>query len=290
MVLSLRYKTNLLVYWTFHNTNFVLRGDHLSRNKWMLGPKRLAYRWLYRLAARRVDGFIAVSDEVKMAMIDHIGPIQDKITVICNGVDVRRYQRTTDKISLRRQLGLAENARYIATVATFKEQKGHRYLIEAVSPLVSQFPDLQLLWIGDGELKEELMALARDANIEGQVRFLGLRSDVPDLLAASDYFILPSLWEGLPMALIEAMASGLPVVATQVSGTNQVMIAGKTGLLVPPGDSQQLSQAMIWLLCNPGGAQAMGAAAKRRVEESFSAQKQARDHIALFLQGVRNTP
>ena len=286
LVLSLRFRTNLAVYWTFHNTNFVLREDHLSRFKWLLGPKRLAYRWLYRLAARWVNGFIAVSDEVRTAMLDHLGPLQDKITVICNGVDIRRYQRPVDKTSLRRRLGLAENARFMVMVATFKEQKGHRYLIEAASPLVSQYPDLQFLLIGDGDLREEITAQARASGLNGQVHFMGLRNDIPDLLAASDIFILPSLWEGLPMALVEAMASGLPVIATEVSGTKQVMVPGETGLLVAPGDSQQLIQAMIRLLCDPAGAKAMGAAAKRRVEAYFSAQKQAQDHISLFLQDL----
>lgn len=283
LVLTLKYKTPLKVYWTFHNSNFALREDHLSRHKWLLGPKRLAYRWLYRLSARWINGFIAVSDEVRSSILAEIGPVQDKITVICNGVDVRRYRQPVDKTSLRRRLGLAENAQYMVMVATFKEQKGHRYLVEAASLLVSQFPGLQYLLIGDGDLKAEIIAQASAAGLGGRMHFLGLRSEIPDLLAASDYFILPSLWEGLPMALIEAMASGLPVIATEVSGTRQVMAPGETGLLVPPGDSRRLSQAMAQLLSDPARARAMGAAAKRRVAAHFSAQHQAQEHLSLFL-------
>ena len=104
---------------------------------------------------------------------------------------------------------------------------------------------------------------------------------MPALLAASDYFVLPSLWEGLPMALIEAMASGLPIVATDVSGTRQVMVPGETGVVVPPGDAQQLAAAIHYLLSNPPCAQAMGVAAQRRIED-FSAKKQAQEHIALY--------
>ena len=111
---------------------------------------------------------------------------------------------------------------------------------------------------------------------------LGNRDDVPDLLAASDLFVLPSLWEGLPMALIEAMASGLPIVATEVSGTIRVMVPGQTGILVPPGDAQKLAEAILQLLSDPERARAMGKAARRRVEREFSAQKQAEEHLALY--------
>jgi glycosyltransferase involved in cell wall biosynthesis len=171
-------------------------------------------------------------------------------------------------------------------VATFKEQKGHRYLVEAALPLVTQFPDVQFLLIGDGDLKDQIMIQVSESNLDEHFHFLGMRDDVPDLLAASDCFVLPSLWEGLPMALIEAMASGLPVIASDVSGTRQVMISGETGLLVPPGDAGQLTQAMLQLLRDPGCAQAMGVAAKRRVEAYFSARKQAQDHVSLFLQDL----
>jgi glycosyltransferase involved in cell wall biosynthesis len=170
----------------------------------------------------------------------------------------------------------------MVTVGTLKEQKGHRYLIEAARSVVSQFPDVHILFIGDGDLREELQAQTRVSGLEEPIHFLGSRNDVPDLLAASDYFVLPSLWEGLPMALIEAMASGLPIIATEVSGTKQVMVPNETGLLVPPGTVQQLKEAVINFLSEPARARAMGAAAQQRVEACFSAKRQAEEHIALY--------
>jgi glycosyltransferase involved in cell wall biosynthesis len=285
----LRYRRNLLVFWTFQNARFDLREDHLRRHKWLLRPKRWAHHLLYRLAARWVNGFIAVSDDVKTAIVETIGPVQDKITVICNSVDVRRYQRPVDRVRLRRQLGLAVEARVISVVATFKEQKGHRYLIEAAAPVIRQFPDVHFLLIGDGVLRETLQAQTRAASLESHVHFLGTRTDVPDLLAASDYFVLPSLWEGLSVALVEAMASGLPIIATEVSGTRQVMVPGETGLLVPPGDAPQLSEAIVQLLSEPAQARAMGAAARQRVEACFGAKKQAEDHMALYAREGRRS-
>ena len=282
VILTLRYRRDLLVFWTFQNAYFTLREDHLTRYKWSLRPKQFAYRMLYRLAARWVDGFIAVSEDVKTALMKTFDIPPDKITVICNSVDVRRYQRPVDRAGVRRELGLAESARVVTVVATFKEQKGHRYLIEAAPAVISQYPELHILFIGDGELREEWQLRARDAGADGHIHFLGFRQDIPELLAASDCFVLPSLWEGLPMALVEAMASGLPIIATEVSGSKQAMVHGETGLLVAPGDAAQLEEAMVRMLSRPDQARAMGIAAQKRVEAHFGARKQAEDHMALY--------
>jgi glycosyltransferase involved in cell wall biosynthesis len=118
--------------------------------------------------------------------------------------------------------------------------------------------------------------------VDGHVHFLGFRQDIPDLLAASDSFVLPSLWEGLPMALIEAMASGLPVIATAVSGSKQVVVDGESGMLVGPGKAGELAEAILRLMSNPGLAQQLGQAAPARVAVRFGARKQADDHIALY--------
>jgi glycosyltransferase involved in cell wall biosynthesis len=288
LVLLLRCTTRLrVVLWTFHSANFALIEAHLPKYKWLLKPKRYVHHQLYRLASRWVSGFVAVSDQVKETMVETIGPIEDRIFVICNGVDVRRYGQPVDKASVRSQLGLEAHTRLIAMVGTLKEVKGHRYMIEAMASIVPQFPDVHALLIGDGELRQELQARVEKLNLGEHIHFLGSRHDVPILLAASDLFVLPSLWEGLSMSLLEAMATGLPIVASEVSGTVQVIIPDETGILVLPGDARQLAQAVKQLLSDPARAQAMGAAARRRAEEEFSAQKQVDEHLALYrrLQG-----
>lgn len=283
LVLTLRARAGPLVFWTVQNASFTLRRDHLPSHRWLLGPKRWVYRALYRAATRWLSGFVAVSEDVKAAILRDIGSIpEQKITVICNSVDARRYRQPVDRAAVRSALGLPEQARVAAVVATFKRQKGHRYLIDAAGLAVARYPDLHILLVGDGELRDDLLAQVRSAGLAEHIHFLGSRQDVPDLLGASDCFILPSLWEGLSMALVEAMASGLPVIATEVSGTNQVMVDGETGLLVPPGDVARLAEAMLALLADPERARAMGEAARRRVEEYFSARRQAVDHIALY--------
>jgi len=282
LVLSLRLTRPLLVFWTFHNAQFVLRSEHLPRFRWLLGVKRWLHSLLYRLSAPHVHGYIAVSEDVRKAVHAYAGPLQNKVSVILNSVDVQRYQGAVDRIEIRQQLGVPVQSKLIAVVATFKKQKGHHYLIEAVSALIEKHPELHILFIGDGELKPDLQEMTRKLGLVDHIHFLGLRKDVPALLGASDFFVLPSLWEGLPMALIEAMATGLPVIATQVSGTKDVMLHLETGLLVQPGDAEQLSQAILQILSDPEDAKRMGDAGKSRVTEFFSAENQAQSHVKLY--------
>lgn len=283
LTLLLRYTTSAcIVLWTFHSARFELTAAQLRRHKWLLKPKRYVHRQLYRLAAHFVSGFIAVSEQVKISMLETIGPVQDKITVICNGVDIKRYSQSSDKTSTRHELGLDANAILITQVGTLKGVKGHRYMIEAMPAIISQYPAANVLFIGDGELGETLQAQAAAMNVDSHVHFLGNRRDVPALLAVSDVFVLPSLWEGLSMSLLEAMASGLPVVASEVSGTVQVVLPGEMGYLVPPGDVPALTEAIKQVLVNPERAQMMGDKGRRHVAANFSAQKQADEHLALY--------
>ena len=286
LVLSLRLgRTRPVVFWTAQNERLALRADQLPGRRWLLRPKMLGYRLLYSLTQRWAGGFVAVSDRVASAIQRELGGSPEKIAIIHNAVDLGRYGRggrEADRLRVRSSLGLGPASRLAITVATLKPQKGHRYLIEAAQALVSEFPDLHFAFVGDGELREELLARVRALGLAERVHFLGSRGDVSELLAASDLFVLPSLWEGLPMALIESMASGLPVVATDVSGTEEVVTSGETGLLVPPGDAVALAGAIARLLTRPDEAQALANAARARVAANFGAAKQAREHIALY--------
>jgi glycosyltransferase involved in cell wall biosynthesis len=288
LALSLRLQSKVQIFWTFHNARFDLREEHLAKHKWLFKPKRWGYHVLYSVCTRGVNRLIAVSEEVKTSIMKTLPSIpQKKIIAIPNSVDVQRYSKYRERTILRRNLGLAERHQVAAVVATFKEQKGHRYLLDALPEVLKNFPNLVVLFIGDGELKAALQNRTLELGLKNNVLFLGNRQDVPALLAASDLFILPSLWEGLPMALIEAMASGLPVIATQVSGTSQVMIHEETGLLVKPGNSSELAHAIKELLSNTSLSVQMGNAARRRVEVHFGAQKQAQAHLDLFINEMK---
>ncbi len=283
LVLSLQTRSGPLVFWTFHNALFDLREDHLDRHKWLLKPKRAAHHFLYELGSRIASGLIAVSEDVRKSVLDTMPRIpSEKISVISNRVDVSRYGRDHRRDAFRAALGFGDAEHLMTVVAILKTQKGHAVLLEALAKIAAGYPHLHVLIAGDGELRADLEERTRELRLESQVHFLGTRKDIPDLLAASDSFVLPSLWEGMPMALIEAMASGLPVVATDVSGTREVMIPGETGLMVPPNDPDQLARAIEEILANPARARAMGAAGRRRVEASFSAQSQVNEYLALF--------
>ncbi len=289
LVLSLRFQRPLKVVWTIENVVFMVKVEHQRRFRWLLRPKRAAHRWLYRIGARYVDAIVVVSDETERSFRETVGYRGGKVRVVPNGVDVERYSAVVDRSAIRRGLGFGPNDHLMTMVGTFKRQKGHRYLVEAMPSVRPRFPNVHVLLVGEGELLDETRTQVRAAGLEDRVHFLGSRRDVPELLAASDSFVLPSLWEGLPVALVEALASGLPVVATAVSGTSQVMTDGVTGWMVPPGDVDALARAMGDLLADPARAAGMAAAGRERVVASFSAGAQAERLAALF-RGAHREP
>jgi len=277
------------IFWTVHNYHFLLQKSDLDRNQWLLKPKRIAYRLLYRLIVPHIDGLIAVSDDVKEQILRMMGPFSRKVTVIPNCIDVNRYQQTVDRQKKRKQLEFSRDDYLMLVVATLKKQKGHRHLIDAAREVTQARRDVHILFAGDGVLREQLQDQVHSLGLENNIHFLGNRRDIPELLAASDAFILPSLWEGLPMALMEAMASGLPIIATDVSGSRQLIPNREYGLLVPPGDAGALSSAMLYLLSNPQDSEKMSLAARRRVQKSFSAEKQAQDHLRLYQKNMEQS-
>jgi glycosyltransferase involved in cell wall biosynthesis len=283
LVLSLRgHGTLRAVFWTVHNAMLDLRADQLPGGRWLLWPKRAIHRLLYRVGGRQVDAFIAVSADVAEAVQRDYRPPRGKLAVIPNGVDVDRYGGSSKSGALRAELGIPASAPVAIVVAKLMEQKGHRILLKALPAVRRRVPDLHCLFVGDGHLRDEIAARVRDLGLADRVHLLGDRADVPDLMAVGDVFILPSLWEGLPMALLEAMASRLPVIATAVSGTREVLDDGRSGVLVPAGDAEALGGALTGLLEDPERAARLGAAARDRVEECYSARVQARRHAELY--------
>jgi glycosyltransferase involved in cell wall biosynthesis len=276
LVLALAHAVGVpVVILTFQNDEFLPIKQGAS-------TMNLVYRLAYRLARRWASDYVAVSEQVKQTMIRLLGLSEEDITVVCNTVDVDRYRHRVDGAQVRHRLGLDPESKLLITVGTLKNQKGHRYLIEAAVGVVQQHPNAHFLFVGDGELRQDLQAQTTACGLSDKIHFLGSRRDVPDLLAASDVFVLPSLWEGLSVALLEAMAAAKPIVATAVSGTSQAIVHNETGILIPPGDAAALARAIDELLSNPARAQELGETAQRRVEVSFGAGKLAREYLALY--------
>ena len=226
--------------------------------------KRAAHRLLYRIGARSADGVVAVSDEVAASFARRTGARRDRVTVIENGVDVDRFPPPgVDRDAVRAELGFGPRDRLLTCVASFKEQKGHAVLVDAAAKVLPAWPDAHVLLVGDGALRSSIAAQVAAAGLDGRVHLLGNRRDVAAILAASDGFVLPSRWEGFSVALAEAMASGLPVVATAVSGTTQVMRDGETGWLVPPGDAGGARRRDGGAAGRPGGSGGEGSGRAR---------------------------
>ncbi|MGC9399873.1 MAG: glycosyltransferase [Anaerolineae bacterium] len=216
---------------------------------------------------------VAVSEGTRHFSIEEEGIRPDKLVTIHNGIDVERFSidlSSKAEQALRHELRLEPDSLIILTVARLHPQKGHKYLIEAIPHILRDFPQARFLFVGEGELAEELKAQVRGADLEKYVRFLGVRQDVPQLLAISDLFVLPSLWEGLPNSVLEAMAAGVPVVATHVDGTPEIIGDGDTGILIPPADPAALEQAIRRLLKDESLQASIAKAAKKHVERKFS--------------------
>ncbi|HET59818.1 MAG TPA: glycosyltransferase [Chloroflexi bacterium] len=223
-----------------------------------------------------VDKMVMVSEQTRDFCVNIQRMKSEKLIVIPNGIDLTDFDVTRwsseDLKMLRESLSIPLDAIVLITVGRLHPQKGHHYLIQAASTILSDYPQAVFLWVGDGGLRSELNQAIERAGIGGAFRLLGVRCDVPQLLALSTLFVLPSISEGMPNVVLEAMASGLPVVATAVDGTNSLVVAGQTGLLVPPRDSTELANAILELLADPERLQEMGEKAYERVRVQFSGE------------------
>jgi glycosyltransferase involved in cell wall biosynthesis len=240
--------------------------------------------WINRWARKLCDMVITVSKEVYEAELERSGTVPSRVALIRNGVQVDDFA-ATERPHLEmtaREWDIDGNTTVIGTLARFHKQKGHSYLLEAMTRVQTQRPGTRALLVGDGPLRPEMEAKAGELDLSETVIFTGIRRDVPEILALLDVFVLPSLWEGLPVALLEAMAAGLPVVATRVGGVPEVVIDGVTGLLVPPRDPEALSETILRLLQDSDLRHRMGQAGQERVREHFSVDQMIRKTEALY--------
>jgi glycosyltransferase involved in cell wall biosynthesis len=243
--------------------------------------ERFRRRLAYRVVGKFAGQMVAVSDDVRDLLVQRVGVPAGRIRVVSNGVPVDHKPSHARLSTLRRNLGLNGQIRVVGTVGSLYPVKGHKYLIDAAVHVVRRCPDVTFLLVGRGGLREELEAKAISVGVAPYIRFLGHRDDVPDLLGVCDLFVLPSLSEGMPLALLEAMAAGVPSVATRVGGVREVIEDGRSGVLIPPGDSQALAESIIRLLEDRTLARQMGEYAREVVARRFSLTK-----MVLAYQGI----
>lgn len=243
--------------------------------------KRWLYTYLLRLTLPLVHRIICVSDANRRDLIDECPAVAAKTQTVYNGVDLSAFPSQPDCQKVRQELGIRQGP-VLVTIARLTEQKGHRYLLQALPRLLETWPQLCCVFVGEGELQDVLQRMAIDLDVERACRFVGVREDITDILAAADLFVLPSLSEGFPFVLLEALAMGRPVVASRVNGVPELIEDRKTGLLVPPRDSQALAQAMRDVLSDPIAASKMGAAGRAVVQKRFTVDRMVANTTAIF--------
>jgi glycosyltransferase involved in cell wall biosynthesis len=233
--------------------------------------------WIHRCAIRAGVHSVAVSDEVARSYVELYARPPD--SVIPNGIDRERFQAGDP--AWKRENGFTESDRLIVSVARLDPQKNPLGLIDAFAGALASDPEWHLLLVGDGSLRAEAEARAKSLGLAARVHFMGVREDIDALLPACDFFALASLWEGMPMAIIEAMAAGLPVAATAAGGVPELVGDGVTGLLALPGDTQGLSDAMALLARDHEKRLELGRAAHERAAD-FGLDRMSRPYAQLF--------
>lgn len=249
--------------------------------------RRAGIRQMNRGLWSLVDAGIAISDSMKRFAVEVEGAPAHKMQTIRYGLE---YQPRSPEAAaalrheVRRELTIDDDDPVIGMACRLVEQKGVPYAIEAFGRVAEQFPDALLVIAGDGPLRLELRSQVNHSGLRGRVLFLGWRQDVARLMAAYDVLLMPSLWEGFGLVTLEAMAQGVPVIASRVSALPEIIREGETGLLVPPRDVAGLAEALTLLLADRPLRQHMGLLAEDRIESQFTAARMIDQTITLYKQ------
>lgn len=234
---------------------------------------------LFRLAIGLGGEVAVVSETLRGQLAEDLRLPERRIRYIPNGVP---SDITGDRAALRGELGLSDSDRLVVAIGNLYPVKGHRILVEALKILGGRHPQLHVAIAGRGAEEEPLRLQAKALGIGGRLHVLGLRPDVPDLLAAADVFVMPSLSEGLPMALLEAIFSRTPVVASAVGAIPDVLEHGEGGKLVPPGESEVLAAAIDELLTDPAASARMAAHARRNAMALYSLDAMVERYLEVY--------
>jgi glycosyltransferase involved in cell wall biosynthesis len=249
------------------------RGD-TSENK-----KVAFYEWLERRILHKVDGIIAVSGG-QQRKLEANGIQRQKIWVIQNAISVNAHAHELSpqkKTEIFQELNIPLKSKLVVSAGRLSPEKGHRYFVEAIATLGEKGQGSFFVFCGEGVCREDLERQARNLGVFERCRFAGFRRELPEIFSAMELFVLPSLSEGLPNVLLEAFASGKPVVATAVGGVPEIVDNGVNGLLVPPQRADLLSEAIERFLLNPQLGQEMGISGYTKVKSSFTFEAQTRN-------------
>jgi glycosyltransferase involved in cell wall biosynthesis len=244
-------------------------------------PKMQAYAALDRFLLRRFDRVVVVAEQVRQRLL-RSGVGEAKICSIANGVDIERFRAA--KPVLRKELGVT--GPLIGYVGRLSSEKGGNTLLQAAERVLQTAPGVSFVFVGDGPCRHSWELLASELGIREHVVFTGVRSDMAEIYASFDLMVLPSHVEAMPICLLEAMASGKPVVASAVGSVPKVLSPEETGLLVAPGNSEQLANSILRVLRDYEFARSLGSAAREVVVKRHSAQAMAKKYYDIYEQVV----
>lgn len=257
-------------------------GTHLGEIRGMSGWREGLHTFLINRGV--IQTLVASSARTRDNAVE-AGVKPERITTIYNAITPFNVDHI-DRDSVRQKLNLNRDEVFLVAVGRLVFEKGHVFLVEAMSMVAKENPRAVAGICGAGPLHDELQAQIERLNLQHKVRLLGQWDEIPELLAASDVFVLPSRWEGLPMALLEGMMAGLPVIATRVEGVDEVVQPGEHGLLVPLESPTELAQAILQLLRSPEDLQRMGRAARERVLSTYTTDRMCEAYLQVIEQGL----
>lgn len=251
--------------------------------------RRFPLGQIYGMTAKLTDRVIAVSDEVREYQIQYTGISTEKIIVIENGVDVQRFSNQENAgLAIRNELQIQPAAPVIGIIGRLQPQKDHSNFLNAAVHIRKNLPEARFVIVGDGPLREELMAQAQTLGLGSAVIFCGVRQDIPAVLAALNVLVISSKWEGLPVTLLEGLAARCPIVSTAVGGVPNVVMDGESALLVPSVDSSALAIAVLKILQSPSLAKSLVEAGFEKVNNQFSLDAMVAKILNLYRELLEN--
>jgi glycosyltransferase involved in cell wall biosynthesis len=270
---------NALVATRLARSPILVRHEHNvypDRTSTMAFVDKITDKWVHRI--------VACSESVKQATQTREAIDSDKVVVIKWGIDTKAMVAHRSAHDVRASLRIADDDKVLICVASLTEKKGHGYLLRSFPRIQSLFPRTRLVLVGEGPQRPYLESLVRKLHIEPKAMLLGVRSDISELLNMSDLFVLPSLYEGTPIALMEAQTMGVPCVSTRVGGVDELILHNKTGLLVEPRSEEALASAVCQLLANPKRRSRMSHTTRRYARRQFCAERFFRELDAIYKQ------
>ena len=257
---------------------------HNMITKSRLSPiKKCLYEWVSRFIYNRIAKVLCVSNAVQQNMIHELGVKATQTQTILNGTEIINPAELTPRNIVRQKLNIPKPAKVLICIGRLiPRQKGQEYLIQAMPVILKKYPETLLLIVGDGDYKPQLDKLTRYHKLENNIRFLGWRKDIHDLLNASNACLIPSLWDPLPRTALEAMMVGVPVIASDVDGLKELIRHEENGLLIKPADKDAISQAVCYLFGTAGLGDTLSKNGRQLVLEHFTSSRHAEETVGVY--------